>query len=318
MKHIYHSKLTRAALAAIVLGVSAQPSRSNVSPATVSPATISPATIRLTRYPVRPLLLAAHLDSERRSPLTTSPDETSLPREWSFLVEKYLVHHQGLNTLNIAVNCTYKTSLARSASLPDSSTIYRQITEFLDHYSSPNDYWEVVNRNLTQHILQQNPALSSVTVKLEVLANQEEPYTRSTIVTGTDDGSIFESWSFITAQVAVHHRGGEKLNIRVKYLYQDGISSSEYPDFIPIYHRIAQFLYNYANDKDSWETVNCNLADTILKEYPMMVSFTSKIEVMPTQATPYHYFTAITRSQSDRAAATNGTVRYVPMATPPQ
>lgn len=230
-----------------------------------------------------------------------------LRREWGFLIEQYPIHHQGGNRLNITLRCTPKVSdFDRSSSRedlsgtesPDSSTIYRQITDFLSHYPNEQDYWERVNRNLTEVILQEYPMLASVTANLEVMPTRQAPYTRSTTVTHMDDGKILESWSFITGQVIVKHQGEHKLNLRVKYRYRDGISSIEYPNFIPIYGRIEKFLLTYANSTDSWETVNRNLVNTILQEYPVMDSFTSKLEVKPTPRSPYHYFTTITQSQA--------------------
>ncbi|MBD3883700.1 hypothetical protein IFO70_18210 [Phormidium tenue FACHB-886] len=231
-----------------------------------------------------------------------------LRREWGFLIEQYPIQHQGKNKLNFTLRCVPKVSdpggstpvenIARAES-PDSSTIYRQITNFLSSYPNEDDYWERVNRNLTEAILREYPMLASVTANLEVLPTQQTPYTRSTTVTHTDDGKILESWSFITGQVTVEHQGEHKLNLRVKYRYQDGISSADYPNFIPIYARIEQFLSTYANSTDSWETVNRNLVSTVLREYPVMDSFTSKLEVKPTPRSPYHYFTTITRAQSD-------------------
>jgi hypothetical protein len=212
---------------------------------------------------------------------------------WGLAIEQYAIQHQGPHILGIKINCTPK--LQRSdQDFSEASRLYSEIDQFLINYPNNMDYWEIVNRKLTSAILQAHPSLASVTVSLKVLPNQREPYTRSTTVTRTSDGKILESWSFLTAQVIVPQDGGHKLNITTQYLYRNGITNSEYPDFIPICHRIAQFLQSYPSDTASWEKVNRDLVTMVLREYPMMKSFTSRLEVMPTKSDPYRYFTTLT------------------------
>lgn len=230
----------------------------------------------------------------------------SLQEEWGFLIKQYSIDHQGANKLNITLSYIPKSSRSgesgsadNTVEAPDSLMVYRQITDFLNRYPNEKDYWESVNRNLTEAILQNNAMVASVTATLEVLPTHQAPYTRSTTVTHTDDGRMLERWSFITGQIPVQRQGEHKLNLRVKYHYRDELSDADYPNFIPIYARIEQFLAAYANSTDSWETVNRNLVNTVLQEYPVMESFTSNLEVKPTPDLPYHYFTTITRSQPD-------------------
>jgi hypothetical protein len=245
------------------------------------------------------------------------PETESLQGELGFLIEQYPIHHQGANKLNITLSCTLKASYGDSnfidhainnpdnpdnldqVAAPDSLMVYHQITDFLRSYPNEKDYWEIVNRNLTEAILAKNSMVASVTATLEVLPTQQAPYTRSTTVTHSDNGTMLESWSFITGQVTVQRQGEHKLNLRVKYRYRDGLSGADYPNFIPIYARIEQFLSAYGRPTDSWETVNRNLVNTVLQEYPVMDSFTSKLEVNPTPDLPYHFFTTITRLQPD-------------------
>jgi hypothetical protein len=236
------------------------------------------------------------------APSATEP----LRSEWGFLIEQYPIYHQGLNKLNITLRCRPKLSQPDRHSVepavvetPDSRMVYQQVTDFLSHYPNEKDYWESVNRNLTKAILAANSTVASVTAKLEVLPTRLAPYTRSTTVTHTEDGEMQESWSFITGQVTVQHHGEHQLNLRLKYHYREGLSRQDYPNFIPIYARIQRFLASYNNPNDAWETVNQNLVNVILQEYPVMDSFTSKLEVKPTPDLPYHFFTTITRLRSD-------------------
>ncbi|NJR60514.1 MAG: hypothetical protein HC769_17760 [Cyanobacteria bacterium CRU_2_1] len=244
-------------------------------------------------------LLAVEVDSVQ-SQSSIQLNSVSLTREWSFAVEGYPVEHQGSNTLNISISGAYKIGIADTA-LPSFLTIYDDIDQFLSRYPNEDDYWEVLSCKLTDIILQNNPGLASVTVTIEVLPTQRLPYTRSTTVTRTDENKITERWSFSADEVSIEYQGTHHLNIEIEYIYQDGIATSQYPDYVPIYRRITHYLSTYPNREDAWEVVNRNLADTLLQEYPVMSALTSKLEVLPTQHTPFTYSTAVTRIQSGRA-----------------
>lgn len=226
---------------------------------------------------------------------SSAPAETA-QSGWSLLVENYPIHHhQGDHLLDITIHGSQPGT--SNSEFPDMAIVYDEITQFLTHYSNETDYWEIVNRKLMSAILEAHPSLALVKVSLKVAPSSKQPYTRSTTVTHTNEGKILESWSFITAQLTVPRQGGRKLNITAEYLYRDDIANADYPDFVPIYQRIAQFLRTYPDDDAPWENVNLNLAGMVLKEYPMMKSFTSKLEVMPAQDSPYRYVSTLTLKQ---------------------
>ena len=68
------------------------------------------------------------------------------------------MNHQWMaNTLNIAVRYRLKPN-ASSRNAPNFTTIFNQVTRSLAHHPQ-DDYWEIVNRKLTEVILQENSAL---------------------------------------------------------------------------------------------------------------------------------------------------------------
>ncbi len=197
---------------------------------------------------------------------------------------------------NNAVSCTRKPEQA-NRDTSEAAILYKEIDQFLTTYANQTNYWEIVNRSLTTAILKAHPSLAAVTITLKVSPNHKEPYARSTTVTSSSDGKIVESWSFITAQVFVPHHGGRQLNLTAQYRYRDGIPDSKYPNFVPIHQQIKEFLQTYPNNSASWETVNCDLTNMLLKDNPTMQSFTSRLEVLPTRVSPYRYFTTLTMNQ---------------------
>lgn len=234
------------------------------------------------------------------SPLT---QERSPMKDWSFAVNGYSVYHgKTVNTLNIAIRYTLKDEAADTdISNPDPSnftSLLNQVTEFLTHYPNEDDYWEVINRNLTEATLRKNPSLSSLTIKLEVLPGANFPYTRATTVTYTAEGQCSEAWSFFSTDNPVDHQGRQAVNIYAEYTYKPGLHRSQYPDFEPIQTDVADLLIHYPDPFDSWETVNRQLAEAILAEYPTIANLRLSLQALPTQELPYAYSTSVMLTQS--------------------
>jgi hypothetical protein len=77
----------------------------------------------------------------------------------------------------------------------------------------------------------------------------------------------YEGWSFKFDNYPVIHQGKSVIDLEISYRYKDGIGKStamDYPDFVPIYKFIDNFLVNYPNETDAWEIVNKNLTKSLL------------------------------------------------------
>lgn len=54
-----------------------------------------------------------------------------------------------------------------------------------------------------------------------------------------------ENWAFNFKDYTIEHQGLNTLNLKVSYGLKPGITPNEYPDFVPIYQSIDNFLVNY-------------------------------------------------------------------------
>ncbi|MEG3989179.1 NHL repeat-containing protein [Microcoleus sp. S28C3] len=227
-------------------------------------------------------------DSKLERPIGIAffPSDAQLTQKWNFTLANYPINHQGLNNLNIDVNYKYQDGI-QNYQYPDFVPIYKSIDNLLVNYPNETDFWEIVNKNLTEKVLSDNPAISSVTVNLDVLPTNQLPYERSSTVTRTQDGQLGEAWDFKLPNYSIDHQGLNNLNIDVKYQYKPGITQDEYPDFVPIYKSIDNFLTNYPNETDFWEILNKSLTQKLLAENPALDSLQINLEVLPTNRLPY-------------------------------
>jgi hypothetical protein len=107
----------------------------------------------------------------------------SLVEEFSFQIKDFKMDHQTqTNNLNISISYHYKTNIQKSE-YPDFRWLAKDVETLLGNYPNKDDYWEIVNKQITALLLNKYPALTSVTVELNVAPSSLIPYTRSSRVT---------------------------------------------------------------------------------------------------------------------------------------
>ncbi len=110
--------------------------------------------------------------------------------------------------------------------------------------------------------------------------------------------ALRHEFGFSLPDFAVQHQGeAHRLNLDVRYHYNDGLPSTQYPDFVPIAQEVSQFVGHYDAPNDFWEIMNQRLIDRLMQEHPELSDMTIEIQVDPTARLPYHRFSRVTRSR---------------------
>ena len=106
-----------------------------------------------------------------------------LIEEFSFSLKDFKMDHQGeTNNLNISISFRYVANITK-ADYPDFRWLAKDVEILLDNYPKKDDYWEIVNKQVTSLLLKKYPALTSVTCELKVDPSRLVPYSRSSRVT---------------------------------------------------------------------------------------------------------------------------------------
>jgi hypothetical protein len=107
----------------------------------------------------------------------------SLVEEFSFQIKDFKMDHQTqTNNLNISISYHYKINIQKSE-YPDFRWLAKDVETLLGNYPNKDDYWEIVNKQITSLLLNKYPAITSVTVELKVDPSSLIPYARSSRVT---------------------------------------------------------------------------------------------------------------------------------------
>lgn len=109
--------------------------------------------------------------------------EGSLVEEFSFLIKDFRMDHQGqANNLNFTISYRYATNITK-ADYPDFRWLAKDVETLLSNYPNEDDYWEIVNKQITALLLKKYRGVVSVTCEIRVDPSSVVPYTRSSRVT---------------------------------------------------------------------------------------------------------------------------------------
>ena len=107
----------------------------------------------------------------------------SLVEEFSFVIKDFKMDHQTQsNNLNIAISYRYVANIQK-VDYPDFRWLAKDVETLLANYPNKDDYWEIVNKQITSLLLNKYPGITSVTCELKVDPSSLVPYTRSSRVT---------------------------------------------------------------------------------------------------------------------------------------
>lgn len=105
-----------------------------------------------------------------------------LVEEFSFLIKDFRMDHQSqANNLNISVSYRYVSNISK-ADYPDFRWLAKDIETLLASYPNEDDYWEIVNKEITALLLKKYSGVAAVTCEIRVDPTSLVPYTRSSRV----------------------------------------------------------------------------------------------------------------------------------------
>jgi len=115
-----------------------------------------------------------------------APERSSTTRiveEFSFVLKDFRMDHQGqANNLNLTISYRYAANITK-ADYPDFRRLAKDVETLLTAYPNEDDYWEIVNKQITALLLKKYPGIVAVTCEIKVDPSSVVPYTRSSRVT---------------------------------------------------------------------------------------------------------------------------------------
>ena len=105
---------------------------------------------------------------------------------FGFKIPDYPIEHQGQALLNIQVDYRFITTRPlQTEDYINYVPLAQEIDQFLRRYPNETEYWEILNKNLVDFILEKYPSIGSLRVQVDVSPNVAALYARSSTVLKT-------------------------------------------------------------------------------------------------------------------------------------
>ena len=102
--------------------------------------------------------------------------------------------------------------------------------------------------------------------------------------------------SFTLKNYSIEHQGKNTLDIRVNYWQKENKKYATIFQEQALVRQIDQLIFNYPNETDFWEIINCQLTKKLLDQNPNLSAISMTINVYPNQAFPYYRASTVTRT----------------------
>jgi hypothetical protein len=105
-----------------------------------------------------------------------------LDESYGFEIDDYAYDYQGQkNVLKIEALWHYIPNMTK-AQYPDVVVIRNDLMQFMNHYPNKMQYWEYLNKDAAQMLMDRYKSMQSIRLKFSIAPNNEEPFARTSIV----------------------------------------------------------------------------------------------------------------------------------------
>ena len=212
----------------------------------------------------------------------------------SFKMNDYTInHHYVKSGIDIEVDLSFKKN---SASI-NTQLVKETINKYLVNYPNEDDFWEILNKNLTTELLTKpivnssgstiklNEVVDSISIQMDIKAGSSGiEFPRSSLIKGSvhnDQVELQESFSFKINDYKLDRQSDVSvIDIGINLNFKEGIGDKKslvYPNIKPIEIAINNYLANNPTE-ESWEILNKNLATKLLSE-PLVSSSGNEIKL---------------------------------------
>ena len=102
----------------------------------------------------------------------------------TFSIDQFPLDEQGPEIVDLVVKLEYRQGIAGNE-YPDFEEIYKKLQDWMTHYPTKADYWEIFNKTLCKRVIAEYPGLASATLELTVRPSFRIPYAQTIHTTVT-------------------------------------------------------------------------------------------------------------------------------------
>ncbi len=180
---------------------------------------------------------------------------------------------------NITVNLEYNSDVGGAAS--DIQLIKGHIRQFLDDYSNPDDFWEIMNTKLIHSLVETFPDIITMKSTLSLEPDRTLTFPRSTIVKfERDSDDLKESFRFTKLNYLICQETFQSLDLHVTWEMKENPGAFDYPDYQWIDQTMSAYFAENPVSFSEWKSLKPQLQAYLLEKYPTLESIEIEVTIV--------------------------------------
>lgn len=213
-------------------------------------------------------------------PLSASAiNDTHTIESYGVSIQQMEICHQR-EWRNLSINLDYDTKVDGKAG--DIQKVKDAIRLFLDDYSNPDDFWEVMNTNLVHYLADKFPDITSMNSQLSLSPDMTLHFPReSTVKFNRDTDVLKESFNFTKKGYLICQETFRLLDMKVSWEMKDSPNPTlDYPDYQWVDNAMQTFFAEYPLSYSEWKILKPKLQKYLLEQFNGLESIEIQIMVV--------------------------------------
>lgn len=212
------------------------------------------------------------------SPLLASEidDQNTIERVGVFVRDLKICHQQEWRVLT--VDLEYEAEAGSPAM--EIQKVKDHIRAFLEGYSNPDDFWEIMNTKLVHSLSEAFPEISAMESTLSLGADQVLINPRHTTVAyDKDSPALKESFGFTKLNYQICQETFQALDFQIHWEVHENPGQWDYPDYLWIDEAMDQFFAEHPMNYSKWDMLKPMLETYLLDTFSTLTSIDIEVTV---------------------------------------
>lgn len=177
---------------------------------------------------------------------------------------------------NLSVDLQYQTDgIALSG-----PAVQSHIREFLEAYSEPADFWEVMNTKLVHSLVETFPQITAIESRLSLQPDNSLSFPRVSTVEYTKGSDVLkEAFSFKKLDYLICQDTFQSLDMQVAFDLWDNPVPADYPDYQWVDEAMEAFFAKHPVSFNSWSKLKPILEAHLLETFPSMTTIDIEVTI---------------------------------------
>ena len=159
--------------------------------------------------------------------------------------------------------------------------VKERIRMFLEEYSNPADFWEIMNTKLVRSLSETFPDITTMKSTLSLAPDRTLHFPRESIIR-YDRGSdiLKESFNFTKLNYLICQETFRLLDLHVEWDLKNNPTLSDYPDYQWVDEAMEVFFKEHPVSFSEWKTLKPKLQTYLLERFPSLTSINVEVTIV--------------------------------------